>query len=263
MTEKISVITISYNSVKTIEKTMRSVLLQTYRPLEYVLIDGSSTDGTIELIQSYIPKFEDAGIEINYDSEPDKGISDAFNKGIFKATGSIIGIINSDDWLVDGALDLIADAFENSNAGVVCGDCLWIDEKNDLHYIRKSKMKLEKLKYEMVLMHPTCFVKKTVYERYGVFDVNLKYVMDKDLMARFYREGVEFKYIPKVITSMSSGGVSDANARKVFDEGSIVATRNGVPKWKAYLRSKYKGIRLEVVSRVKQNKILWRILGKC
>lgn len=262
MPEKISVITISFNSERTIEKTFQSVLSQTYRPLEYVLVDGGSADGTINLIEKYIPIFEKVGIAVNFKSEPDKGISDAFNKGIARATGNIIGIINSDDQLTPAILDKVAQAFISTNSDVVCGDCLWIDEKNGLQYIRKSKMQLDKLKYEMVLMHPTCFVKKTAYEEFGVFDTGLKYVMDKDLMARFYRNGAKFSYLPEVITSMSAGGASDANAKAVFEEGIVVATRNGVPKWKATIRSKYKWARLRIVEKVKKKRLFWKVFGK-
>ena len=259
--EKVSIITISYNSEKTIEKTFQSILKQSYRPLEYVLVDGGSTDGTIDLIKKYIPVFMESGIEVNFKSEPDKGISDAFNKGIERSTGDIIGIINSDDQLMENVLIKIVKTFDQ-NIDVVCGDCLWLDEKHNLKYIRKSKMQLDKLKYEMVLMHPTCFVRKTSYKKWGCFDIKLKYVMDKDLMARFYRNGAQFKYIPEVVTSMSAGGASDANAKKVFDEGVIVAVRNGVPKWRAVIRSKYKSLRLKLVSILKSNYTVWEIISK-
>ncbi len=255
--EKVSIITISYNSEKTIEKTFQSILAQEYRPLEYVLVDGGSNDGTIRLIERYIPIFRDNGIEVNYQSEPDKGISDAFNKGIERSNGDIIGIINSDDCLVDNALKHIIKAFDE-DTDVVCGDCMWIDDVNGLQYIRKSKLDLEKLKYEMVLMHPTCFVRKSSYNKYGVFDVSLKYVMDKDLMARFYREGAKFKYTPDIISVMSAGGLSDANVDKVFQEGIEVAIRNGVPRWKVILRFKYKMIRLRLVNIIKQNAFIWK-----
>lgn len=258
--QKISIITISYNSEKTIEKTFQSILKQSYRPLEYVLVDGGSTDSTIELIEKYIPLFKSEGIEISYKSERDKGISDAFNKGITRATGDIIGIINSDDQLSDKALEKVGKAFAENDVGVVCGDCLWEDKANNLSYVRKSKMNLKKLKFEMVLMHPTCFVKKTVYEKYGVFDIELRYVMDKDLMARFYRNGVKFYYIPEVLTCMSAGGASDANAKKVFDEGVIVATRNGVPKIYAVVRSLYKRFRIKCVNKVKKSKKIWKMI---
>ena len=143
--QKISIITISYNSEKTIEKTFQSILKQSYRPLEYVLVDGGSTDSTIELIEKYIPLFKSEGIEISYKSERDKGISDAFNKGITRATGDIIGIINSDDQLSDKALEKVGKAFAENDVGVVCGDCLWEDKANNLSYVRKSKMNLKKL----------------------------------------------------------------------------------------------------------------------
>lgn len=134
MAEKISIITISYNSKNTIEKTILSILGQSYRPLEYVFVDGGSKDGTINLIKKYIPELEKAGIEINYKSEPDHGISDAFNKGIQRSSGDIIGIINSDDQLMDEALVKIADAF-TPTVDIVCGDCLWIDAERSAMFV--------------------------------------------------------------------------------------------------------------------------------
>lgn len=158
MAEKISIITISYNSKNTIEKTILSILGQSYRPLEYVFVDGGSKDGTINLIKKYIPELEKAGIEVNYKSEPDHGISDAFNKGIQRSSGDIIGIINSDDQLMDEALVKIADAF-TPTVDIVCGDCLWIDAERNLQYIRKSKMARvnSSVKAELIL-----FVQETV-----------------------------------------------------------------------------------------------------
>ena len=259
--EKVSIITISYNSEKTIEKTMQSVLNQKYRPLEYVLVDGNSKDETTNLIEKYIPIFKNAGIETKYKSEADRGISDAFNKGIKLSTGDIIGIINSDDQLAEEAIRNIAENCER-NVDVICGDCLWIDSQHGLQYIRKSKMNLDRLKYDMVLMHPTCFVRKKSYEKYGMFDVNLRYVRDKDLMARFYRNNAIFYYIPKVISIMSSGGTSDLNTKKVIDEGITVAVRNGVPKWEAKVRGKYKELRLQIVSWLKNKIWLWNIVRK-
>ena len=153
----------------------------------------------------------------------------------------------------------IADAF-TPTVDIVCGDCLWIDAERNLQYIRKSKMQLKKLKYEMVLMHPTCFVRRTAYEKWGYFDINLRYIMDKDLMARFYSRGANFEYTPNVIVSMSAGGASDANAKKVFEEGIIVATRNGVPRGIAVFRGKYKGIRLKLIKGIKNQRKLWGFL---
>ena len=246
MGKMISIITISYNSEKTIEKTLKSVLMQSYRPLEYVLVDGGSKDSTVELIEKYIPLFSEKGIAINFISEPDNGISDAFNKGIQRATGEIVGIINSDDMLELNILEEIIACFED-DIGVVCGDCMWVDAVKNTKYIRKSKMNLNRLKYDMVLMHPTCFVRKALYERYGVFDTELKYCMDKDLMARFYRNNVKFRYLPKVIAVMSAGGVSDTNYKKVFDEGVTIAKRNGVSHIVAIMYKNYKILRINLI----------------
>lgn len=251
---KVSIITISYNSEKTIEKTFKSVLSQSHRPLEYVLVDGGSKDRTINLIEKYIPLFKKKDIVVNFKSEKDKGISDAFNKGIERSTGDLIGIINSDDQLTDDVLVKISKNI-NKDTDVVCGDCLWIDEKNKLEYIRKSNMQLDQLKYKMVLMHPTCFVKKSAYMKWGNFDTSLKYVMDKDLMARFYKKGVKFQYLPMTIAVMSAGGVSDENSKLVFKEGIIVAMRNGVPKRKAYANYIYKLFYTKIIFLFKKNKL--------
>lgn len=260
--EKISVITISYNSKNSIERTFQSVLKQSYRPLEYVLVDGGSTDGTLELIKKYMPVFKEANISVNFKSEKDKGISDAFNKGIERATGSIIGITNSDDCIAENALEKVARAFEKTT-DIVCGNCVWKDNVNGISYVRRSKIdKIDRLKYEMVLMHPTCYVRKSTYEKYGVFDITLKYVMDKDLMARFYRNKAQFKYISEILAIMSAGGASDLNTKKVYREGVIVATRNGVPKFIAEVRWRYMAIRAFLIGKIKKNKVLWNIMRR-
>ena len=250
--EKISIITITYNSQDTIRKTIESVISQKYRPLEYVLVDGGSSDKTNEIISSYFEEFKIRGIEYSFKSESDEGISDAFNKGIKRATGEIIGIINSDDQLETDILSTVSDNFDN-DVDVLCGDCLWVDEEKKISYIRKSRLNLKKLKHEMVIMHPTCFVRKKSYELYGCFDKELKFCMDKDLMARFYRNGAHFKYIPFTISVMAAGGISDINYKQVFDEGVIIAERNGVPHFFAVTYRMYKILRLTLIRMIKQN----------
>lgn len=250
MSYSISIITISHNSEKTIRKTMNSVLAQNYRPLEYVLVDGGSNDGTVDIIEAYLPKFIEKGIKVNFKSEPDKGISDAFNKGILRSTGDLIGIINSDDMLEKDILETISSGFAD-DVDIICGDCMWVDNENHSRYVRKSKMQLNRLKFDMVLMHPTCFVRKRLYDSFGGFDTGLKFCMDKDLMARFYRKGARFKYIPKVLVIMSAGGISDVHHKKVFDEGVIVAKRNGVPHIIASIYRYYKTMRIIIIKFLK------------
>ena len=114
----------------------------------------------------------------------------------------------------------------------------------------------------MVLIHPTCYVRKRTYNKFGKFDCSLKCVMDKDLMARFYRNNAKFKYIDSVLSIMSAGGVSDVDTSRVYREGVAVAIRNGVPKWYAELRWRVMAVRAYVIGKAKKNKRLWNILRK-
>lgn len=230
--EKISVITISYNSKNTIEKTFQSVLNQSYRPLEYVIVDGGSTDGTIELIEKYIPLFKEKGIEINFKSESDKGISDAFNKGIERSSGDIIGITNSDDCILDGTLQFVATNFEK-NIDVFYGNCLWEDEQKDVCYIRKSSEDLSDLKIRLKILHPAAYIRKNAYDKFGVYSLEYRYCMDKQLLAKMQRLGARFQYEDKEFVSVSAGGVSDNNLKGVSKEGIKIAVENGIPLKKA------------------------------
>lgn len=230
--EKISIITISYNSKRTIERTFQSVLSQSYRPLEYVLVDGGSKDGTVELIQKYIPVFEKAGIEVKFKSEPDKGISDAFNKGIERATGEIIGITNSDDVLLEDTLEYVAKNFP-ANIDVFYGDCLWKDVDRNIEYIRKSSQDLRDLKIRLKILHPATYIRKTTYDKYALYDISFKFCMDKELLARIQRLGGTFFYVEKTLVAVAAGGVSDKNLLGVNQEGERIAVSNGVSKLRA------------------------------
>lgn len=240
MGEKISIITISYNSETTIEKTFKSVLAQTYRPLEYVLVDGASKDGTIPLIEKYLPIFENAGIEVSFKSEPDKGISDAFNKGIERATGEIIGITNTDDTILPNMLDFVSDNFPTS-VDVFYGNILWDDKENHIQYVRKSSADLSDLKFKLKALHPAVYIRRSAYEKYGVYDTSYRYCMDKELLARIQRMGGKFLYTDTTLVSVAAGGVSDKNIKGVILEGKKIAIANGVPFKEAevYFRKSY------------------------
>lgn len=251
MAEKISVVTISYNSEKTIEKTLRSVLVQSYRPLEYILVDGNSTDGTIDLIHSYIPRFEAADIEVNFKSEPDSGISDAFNKGVMNATGDIIGITNTDDAILPDMLAYVANNFPK-NVDVFYGNILWEDDEKGISYVRKSSADLSDLKFRLKAFHPAVYIRKSAYKKYGVYDSSLRYCMDKELLARIQRMGGSFCYADVTLVSVAAGGVSDNNVKGVAEEGERIAIANGVSPKEAKRYFRRGIVKVEFLSLIKK-----------
>ena len=207
---KITVITVCLNSARTIEQTIRSVIGQGYDELEYIIIDGQSTDGTMEIINKYKDKIS---LII---SETDEGLYDAMNNGISKATGDIIGILNSDDWYEQGALQSVADAFVDSGVEIVHGQANRYDE--DRFVMHQKGGNIETLWYTMEMRHPTVFVRRNVYEKYGVFDTCYRVSADYELMLRFYTKGVHFKYLDKVITNFRLGGVSSQMTEQIAND---------------------------------------------
>jgi glycosyltransferase involved in cell wall biosynthesis len=194
---KISIITIVKNGASTIERTIKSVLNQNYSNLEYIIIDGLSTDGTLEIIKKY---------NINYISEADLGISDAFNKGLRLATGDLIGIINSDDYYQPNIFKIVADTFINNPESIICGYLKLFFENRPFKISKSEPYRLNKT---MSICHPTVFVPNLIYKKYGNFSNDYKYSMDFDLMLRFYIKNVSFEVLPVIIANMQAGGISD------------------------------------------------------
>lgn len=234
---RFSIITICFNSEKTIERTILSVLNQTYNNYEYIIVDGGSKDATLNIIRKYEPLF---GEKMIWKSEPDKGIYDAMNKGIIRSNGDIIGIVNSDDWLEPNALEIINECYELhhfATDGVYCG---WIK----FHYkdgaIQTMRTNHELLvswskKYEMAgIRHPGTFVPKEIYKKYGLFDESIRVMADTDLILRFLFNGVLFYYPERVVSNMSDGGVSNAQLMKARKDYKIILRKNGVKGLKFY-----------------------------
>lgn len=217
---KISIITPSYNSEKTIRRTIESVLNQTYNNIEYIIKDGGSTDDTLKIIEEYSDEFIKKGIDYKYVSHLDSGIADAFNQGIALASGEYVGIINSDDWYEKDAVETIVSYIDNKHL-VYCGDLnLW----NDSIFIKRRKSRLNLLPFGMYVMHPTVFVKRNLYKQ-NEFDSSLKIAMDYDLMLQIRSINSNcFKYIPSTIANMKLGGVS-SDLRKMRYEESLVIER--------------------------------------
>ena len=214
---KISIITVTYNCEKTLERTMDSVFKQKYSDLEYLIIDGCSSDGTLDIIKKYQSLYPNV---IRFISEKDNGLYAAMNKGIRMATGEIIGIINGDDYYTDGALQAVVKLFRESKADIVYSDLIYTkDGKSNIENPLTGNH--ERLRERMSVNHPTCFVKRKVYERYGDFDIHFKIAADYELMARFYKKGCCFKKSEKTLAIMEMGGLSSNNWNSISEKYEI------------------------------------------
>jgi len=214
---KISIITATFNSGKFIESCINSILKQNYKKFEIIIIDGLSTDSTIKKIKTLLDKNNN----IKIFSEKDLGIYHALNKGIEKANGDIIGFVHSDDLLHNkNVLSNIIDVFKNSNTDGVYGDLQYVEKQNTNKVIRywKSKdFKPNLINKGWTPPHPTLYLRKKVYEKHGLFDLNYKISSDYDFMTKIFMDNTfNFKYIPKVITKMRVGGISNKNIKNVL-----------------------------------------------
>ena len=204
---KVSIITVVWNNKDTIKDAIDSVLSQSYKDIEHIIIDGASTDGTVDIVKSYGDKIT------KFISEPDKGLYDAMNKGIKLATGDIIGILNSDDFYTDKyVIEKIVGTFESLHVDSVFADLIYVKPENltkTVRYYDSSKFYPAKFAYGYMPAHPTFFVRKEIYEKYGVFRTDLKIASDFDILIRFlYTNKVSYSYIQKPIVKMRLGGVS-------------------------------------------------------
>ena len=223
---KISIITACFNSGDTIEATINSVISQNENNIiEYILVDGGSTDNTMDIVEKYREHFS---III---SEKDNGISDAFNKGIRLATGDIIGLINSDDILYKGAVGHLLNNFD-PEIDVYYGDKIVVDNVVKSRSYQKA-IALENIEYSLPFCHQSCFISKKCYEKYGLYTSNFKCCMDFDLILRMYKGNAKFKYIPYPLCEFSFGGTSDSfrTMREVYE----ISTSQGLSKRRAFL----------------------------
>ena len=224
MKPKISIITITFNSAKTIEETIQSVVSQPYPNLEYIIIDGVSNDNTLEIVNKYKDKIA------TILSEPDKGISDAFNKGIKRATGEIIGIINSDDVLLPGALQAVADNFE-IGVDVYRGNVVIWDDIHNTKLSTRPTMSFKVGTPIKAVAHQGTFVTKAAYQKFGAFRIDFRYMMDADLLYRLSAHGAVFKYIDYDMALSRLGGVTSDDWKKKIPEKRKLIRVNGGNKW--------------------------------
>lgn len=231
---RITIITPCYNAEKTIEKTIRSVINQSYPDIEYIVVDGSSTDRTMDIINRYKDKI-DCII-----SEPDNGIADAYNKGIRYATGDLIGIIAADDELLRDAVENVVKKYDGKS-DVAAGNIITVCD--EYCYIDFSQKNTELLRIGTTLRHPATFIRKTAYARFGDYSLEYKCAMDRELLLRFLVNGATFQIIDELVVMFNDGGISSANPCKyAFPEDRIITIKYGGNKIKAYCFWVYRSI---------------------
>ncbi|PKM82455.1 MAG: glycosyltransferase [Firmicutes bacterium HGW-Firmicutes-14] len=225
----VSIITVTLNSEKFLEDTLRSVAGQTYPNIEYILIDGGSTDGTLDIIKKYENYLS------RWVSEPDNGIYDAMNKGIRLSSGEIIGIINSDDWYEPYTVEtIVREALEHPEHSVFHGDMAVRSPEGEYLYLYKPDLNFSNIWHDMIVHHPTCFIRKKVYDTYGLYTGRYLVAGDYEFAVRLFTGGVKFKYIEKVLTNMRTGGICCSRDRTAIIENKDIVINYGFSPLKAY-----------------------------
>lgn len=212
---KVSVITVTYNSAETVEDTIISVINQDYKNLEYIIVDGLSKDNTLQIVDKYKDKISQVI------SEKDHGIYDAISKGIRAATGDIVVALNSDDMYVGtDVVSKVVEVFKSTHADAVYGDLNYVDRYDTSKVVRKWKSKSYKKGLFLtgwMPPHPTFFVRKQCYDKYGTFNLSLKSAADYELMLRLIHvHEIKVAYLPKLLVNMRTGGQSNMSIKNRF-----------------------------------------------
>ena len=227
---RVSIITVVYNNVAHISEAIESVVSQDYHSIEYIVVDGGSTDGTLEIIDKYR---EHIAICL---SEPDRGIYDALNKGFALATGDVIGIMHSDDLFVDEqVVEEVAALFDEPSVDAVYGDLEYVakgDTNRIIRHWRSGEYSPSRLKWGWMPPHPTLFLRRRVIEQWGGFDTKFRIAADYDVILRYFGKGrIRASYIPRVLVKMRVGGESNKSLKKIIRksrEDYLALKRNGV-----------------------------------
>lgn len=234
-------LTVSYNSVATIKDTIESVRSQSYKDIEYIVVDGNSKDGTVELLKS------SSDVITKWISEQDRGIYDAMNKAIAMATGDVVGILNSDDFYFNNQiLSEVANLFLDPEVDMIFGDLIFVDPQNLTKTVRtysSAKWSPGKFAWGFMPAHPTVFVRRRHYDELGVFKTDYKIAADYELLIRFlYVHKLKYRYLPLTMVKMRRGGVSSRNLMStiVLNNEIIRACReNGIKTNVLKVYSKY------------------------
>lgn len=219
----LTVITVTFNSARTLSRTMDSIVTQSYPRIEHIIVDGGSTDGTLDLIRR---REDDVDLWL---SEPDAGISDAFNKGIALASGEFIALVNSDDWIEPDQMCRAVEALQRTQADFVFGN-MKVHGANgaELFELRGDPDYHRRIRHTMPDMnHPSMVCRRDAYERYGLYDTALRVAMDYEWLLRAHIAGAKGSYVPELTSHMDAGGVSNRSIRTALEETRSVSVRHG------------------------------------
>lgn len=240
----ISIITATYNSASTIKDTFESILSQCFKDYELVVVDGASNDDTLAIIREYEPRFEG---RMKWVSERDWGIYDAMNKGINRATGDVIGILNSDDFYTsDDVLATVAAAMEGNDIDAVYGDIHYVNDGElgkCVRYYSSAGFKRERMMQGWMPAHPSFYCRREVYQKYGLFDTSFKVAADfEQLLRLIYVESIRIQYIPKDFVTMRTGGASTDGLKaraRIMKDHLRAFKKNGIPNNVFRLSTRY------------------------
>lgn len=265
---KISVITATFNSAATLRDTIESVLAQTYKDIEYIVVDGNSSDETLKIVREYAPAFKG---KLKVVSEPDRGIYDAMNKGVSMATGDVVGILNSDDFYSSpNVIEEIVRVISASDIDAVYGDVHYVhpcDTGKCVRYYSSRLFYRTWMRLGFMPAHPSFYCRRTIYEQFGAFDLSYKVAADfENLLRLIYVHRIRTKYLPLDFVTMRTGGASSSgfsshkqimldhlralrnhniysnslllSLRYVYKMGEVLKSRAFPPKTSSYLLTK-------------------------
>lgn len=248
---KISIITVAFNAARTIADTLESVAAQTHPEIEHIVVDGASTDSTLEIIQRHRKHIS------RLISEPDQGIYDAMNKGLASATGEVIGFLNADDVYADnGVLERVSAIMAKDDLDALFGDAEFVSPtrpNQPLRRYRSERFRPERIAWGWMPAHPALFLRRSVYERFGKFRTDYRIAGDFELVARIFHGGtLAYRHVPEVLVRMRTGGISTGGWRNtlLLNREVLRACReNGIPTSLPKILSKYPAKLLEFLRR--------------
>lgn len=248
---KISIITVAFNAAHTIADTLESVAGQTHSEIEHIVVDGASTDGTLDVVRRHGQRVA------RLISEPDHGIYDAMNKGIRLATGDVIGFLNADDMYPDtGVLARVSAVLEREKLDALFGDAEFVSSARPDQPVRRyrsERFRPDRIAWGWMPAHPTLFLRRRVYERFGMFRTDYRIAGDFELVARMFHGGtLRYRHLPEVLVRMRTGGVSTGGWRNtiLLNREVLRACReNGIQTNLPKILSKYPAKLLEFLRR--------------